>query len=93
MEDQNRIQDPLLAPIHLVSKFTKREEIIEHMNAAINMHLKEKKNIILAYRSPELIGKRNSTAKDIAEANKKAIKDGDVDFMTWAPDVLALQLF
>ena len=93
MEDQNRIQDPLLAPIHLVSKFTKREEIIEHMNAAINMHLKEKKNIILAYRSPELIGKRNSTAKDIAEANKKAIKDGDVDFITWAPDVLALQLF
>ena len=93
MEVQNRIQDPLLAPIHLVSKFTKREEIIEHMNAAINMHLKEKKNIILAYRSPELIGKRNSTAKDIAEANKKAIKDGDVDFMTWAPDVLALQLF
>ena len=93
MEVQNRIQDPLLAPIHLVSKFTKRDEIIEHMNAAINMHLKEKKNIILAYRSPELIGKRNSTAKDIAEANKKAIKDGDVDFMTWAPDVLALQLF
>ena len=93
MEDQNRIQDPLLAPIHLVSKFTKREEIIEHMNAAINMHLKEKKNIILAYRSPELIGKRNSTAKDIANANKKAVKDGDVDFMTWAPDVLALQLF
>lgn len=93
MEDQNRIQDPLLAPIHLVSKFTKRDEIIEHMNAAINMHLKEKKNIILAYRSPELIGKRNSTAKDIANANKKAVKDGDVDFMTWAPDVLALQLF
>lgn len=93
MESNDRIQDPLLAPIHLVSKFTKREEIIEHMNAAINMHLKEKKNIILAYRSPELIGKRNSTAKDIAEANKKAIKDGDVDFMTWAPDVLALQLF
>ena len=93
MEVQNRIQDPLLAPIHLVSKFTKRDEIIEHMNAAINMHLKEKKNIILAYRSPELIGKRNSTAKDIAEANKKAIKDGDVEFMTWAPDVLALQLF
>ena len=93
MEDQNRIQDPLLAPIHLVSKFTKREEIIEHMNAAIAMHLKEKKNIILAYRSPELIGKRNSTAKDIANANKKAVKDGDVDFMTWAPDVLALQLF
>lgn len=93
MESNDRIQDPLLAPIHLVSKFTKREEIIEHMNLAINMHLKEKKNIILAYRSPELIGKRNSTAKDIAEANKKAIKDGDVDFMTWAPDVLALQLF
>ena len=93
MEDQNRIQDPLLAPIHLVSKFTKRDEIIEHMNAAINMHLKEKKNIILAYRSPELIGKRNSTAKDIANANKKAVKDGDVDFITWAPDVLALQLF
>ena len=93
MEVQNRIQDPLLAPIHLVSKFTKREEIIEHMNAAINMHLKEKKNIILAYRSPELIGKRNSTAKDIADANKKAVKDGDVEFMTWAPDVLALQLF
>lgn len=93
MEIQNRIQDPLLAPIHLVSKFTKRDEIIEHMNAAIAMHLKEKKNIILAYRSPELIGKRNSTAKDIAEANKKAVKDGDVDFMTWAPDVLALQLF
>ena len=93
MEVQNRIQDPLLAPIHLVSKFTKRDEIIEHMNAAINMHLKEKKNIILAYRSPELIGKRNSTAKDIADANKKAVKDGDVEFMTWAPDVLALQLF
>ena len=93
MKVQNRIQDPLLAPIHLVSKFTKREEIIEHMNAAINMHLKEKKNIILAYRSPELIGKRNSTAKDIADANRKAVKDGDVNFMTWAPDVLALQLF
>ena len=93
MEVQNRIQDPLLAPIHLVSKFTKRDEIIEHMNAAINMHLKEKKNIILAYRSPELIGKRNSTAKDIADANRKAVKDGDVEFMTWAPDVLALQLF
>ena len=93
MEIQNRIQDPLLAPIHLVSKFTKRDEIIEHMNAAIAMHLKEKKNIILAYRSPELIGKRNSTAKDIADANRKAVKDGDVDFMTWAPDVLALQLF
>ena len=93
MEIQNRIQDPLLAPIHLVSKFTKRDEIIEHMNAAIAMHLKEKKNIILAYRSPELIGKRNSTAKDIANANRKAVKDGDVDFMTWAPDVLALQLF
>ena len=93
MESNDRIQDPLLAPIHLVSKFTKREEIIEHMNAAINMHLKEKKNIILAYRSPELIGKRNSTAKDIADANKKAVKNGDVEFMTWAPDVLALQLF
>ena len=93
MEIQNRIQDPLLAPIHLVSKFTKRDDIIEHMNAAIAMHLKEKKNIILAYRSPELIGKRNSTAKDIADANRKAVKDGDVDFMTWAPDVLALQLF
>ena len=93
MESNDRIQDPLLAPIHLVSKFTKREEIIEHMNAAINMHLKEKKNIILAYRSPELIGKRNSTDKDIAEANKKAVKDGDVEFMTWTPDVLALQLF
>ena len=93
MESNDRIQDPLLAPIHLVSKFTKREEIIEHMNAAINMHLKEKKNIILAYRSPELIGKRNSTAKDIADANRKAVKDGDVEFMTWAPDVLALQLF
>ena len=93
MEVQNRIQDPLLAPIHLVSKFTKRDEIIEHMNAAIAMHLQQKKNIILAYRSPELIGKRNSTAKDIADANKKAVKDGDVEFMTWAPDVLALQLF
>ena len=93
MEIQNRIQDPLLAPIHLISKFTKREEIIEHMNVAIAMHLKEKKNIILAYRSSELIGKRNSTAKDIADANKKAVKDGDVEFMTWAPDVLALQLF
>lgn len=93
MESNDKIKDPLLAPIHLVSKFTKREEIIEHMNAAINMHLKEKKNIILAYRSPELIGKRNSTAKDIANANRKAVKDGDVDFMTWAPDVLALQLF
>ena len=93
MESNGRIKDPLLAPIHLVSKFTKREEIIEHMNAAINMHLKEKKNIILAYRSPELIGKRNSTAKDIADANRKAVKDGNVDFMTWAPDVLALQLF
>ena len=93
MESNDRIQDPLLAPIHLVSKFTKRDEIIEHMNAAINMHLKEKKNIILAYRSPELIGKRNSTAKDIADANRKAVKDGDVEFMTWAPDVLALQLF
>ena len=93
MESNDKIKDPLLAPIHLVSKFTKREEIIEHMNAAIAMHLQQKKNIILAYRSPELIGKRNSTAKDIAEANKKAIKDGDVDFMTWAPDVLALQLF
>lgn len=93
MEIQNRIQDPLLAPIHLVSKFKKIDEIIEHMNAAIHMHLKEKKNIILAYRSSELIGKRNSTAKDIADANKKAVKDGDVEFMTWAPDVLALQLF
>ena len=93
MESNDKIKDPLLAPIHLVSKFTKRDEIIEHMNAAINMHLKEKKNIILAYRSPELIGKRNSTAKDIADANMKAVKDGDVDFMTWAPDVLALQLF
>ena len=93
MESNDKIKDPLLAPIHLISKFTKREEIIEHMNAAIAMHLKEKKNIILAYRSPELIGKRNSTAKDIADANRKAVKDGDVDFMTWAPDVLALQLF
>ena len=93
MESNDRIQDPLLAPIHLVSKFTKREEIIEHMNAAIAMHLQQKKNIILAYRSPELIGKRNSTAKDIADANKKAVKNGDVEFMTWAPDVLALQLF
>ena len=93
MEVYNRIQDPLLAPIHLVSKLSKSAEIIEHMNAAINMHLKEKKNIILAYRSPELIGKRNSTAKDIADANKKAVKDGDVEFMTWSPDVLALQLF
>ena len=93
MENNDRIKDPLLAPIHLVSKFTKREEIIEHMNAAIAMHLQQKKNIILAYRSSELIGKRNSTVKDIAEANKKAVKDGDVDFMTWAPDVLALQLF
>ena len=93
MESNDKIKDPLLAPIQLVSKFTKREEIIEHMNAAINMHLKEKKNNILAYRSPELIGKRNSTAKDIADANKKAVKNGDVEFMTWAPDVLALQLF
>ena len=93
MESNDKIKDPLLAPIHLVSKFTKREEIIEHMNAAIAMHLQPKKNIILAYRSSELIGKRNSMAKDIAEANKKAVKDGDVDFMTWAPDVLALQLF
>ena len=93
MESNDKIKDPLLAPIHLVSKFTKREEIIEHMNAAIHMHLKEKKNIILAYRSPELIGKRNSTAKDIADANRKAVKDGDVEFITWAPDVLALQLF
>ena len=93
MESNDRIQDPLLAPIHLVSKFTKREEIIAHMNAAIAMHLQQKKNIILAYRSPELIGKRNSTAKDIADANKKAVKNGDVEFMTWAPDVLALQLF
>ena len=93
MESNDRIQDPLLAPIHLVSKFTKREEIIEHMNAAIAMHLQQKKNIILEYRSSELIGKRNSTAKDIADANKKAVKDGDVEFMTWAPDVLELQLF
>ena len=93
MEDQNRIQDPLLAPIHLVSKFTKREEIIEHMNAAIAMHLQQKKNIILAYRSPEFVGKRNEIANYVAAANKKAVKDGDVEFMTWAPDVLALQLF
>ena len=93
MEDQNRIQDPLLAPIHLVSKFTKREEIIEHMNAAIAMHLQQKKNIILAYRSPEFVGKRNEIANYVAGANKKAVKDGDVEFMTWAPDVLALQLF
>lgn len=93
METQNRIQDPLLAPIHLVSKFKKMGEIIEHMNAAINMHLKEKKNIILAYRSPEFIGKRNEIARCITEANKKAVKDGDVEFITWAPDVLALQLF
>ena len=93
MESNDKIKDPLLAPIHLVSKFTKREEIIEHMNAAIAMHLQQKKNIILAYRSSELIGKRNSTAKDIADANRKAVKDGDVDFITWAPDVLALQLF
>ena len=93
MESNDKIKDPLLAPIHLVSKIKKRDEIIEHMNAAINMHLKEKKNIILAYRSPELIGKRNSTAKDIADANRKAVKDGDVEFMTWAPDVVALQLF
>ena len=93
MEDQNRIQDPLLAPIHLVSKFTKREEIIEHMNAAIAMHLQQKKNIILAYRSPEFVGKRNEIANSVAAANKKAVKDGDVEFMTWAPDVLALQLF
>ena len=93
MEDQNRIQDPLLAPIHLVSKFTKREEIIEHMNAAIAMHLQQKKNIILAYRSPEFVGKRNEIANYVADANKKAVKDGDVEFITWAPDVLALQLF
>lgn len=93
MESNDKIKDPLLAPIHLVSKFTKRDEIIEHMNAAINMHLKEKKNIILAYRSPELIGKRNEIARCITEANKKAVKDGDIEFMTWAPDVLALQLF
>ena len=93
MESNDRIQDPLLAPIHLVSKFTKRDEIIEHMNAAIHMHLKEKKNIILAYRSPEFIGKRNEIARCITNANRKAVKDGDVDFMTWAPDVLALQLF
>ena len=32
-------------------------------------------------------------AKVIANANRKAVKDGDVDFITWAPDVLALQLF
>ena len=93
MEVQNRIQDPLLAPIHLVSKFTKREEIIEHMNAAIAMHLQQKKNIILAYRSPEFVGKRNEIANYVADANKKAVKNGDVEFMTWAPDVLALQLF
>ena len=93
MEDQNRIQDPLLAPIHLVSKFTKREEIIEHMNAAIAMHLQQKKNIILAYRSPEFVGKRNEIANYVADANKKAVKNGDIEFMTWAPDVLALQLF
>ena len=49
MESNDRIQDPLLAPIHLVSKFTKREEIIEHMNAAIAMHLQQKKNIILLF--------------------------------------------
>ena len=93
MEDQNRIQDPLLAPIHLVSKFTKREEIIEHMNAAIAMHLQQKKNIILAYRSPEFVGKRSEIANYVVDANKKAVKDGDVEFITWAPDVLALQLF
>lgn len=93
METQNRIQDPLLAPIHLVSKFKKLDDIIEHMNAAISMHLKEKKNIVLAYRSTELIGKRDKIASCIANANKKAVKDGDVEFMTWAPDVLALQLF
>ena len=93
MEVQNRIQDPLLAPIHLVSKFTKREEIIDHMNAAIHMHLKEKKNIILAYRSPEFVGKRNEIANYVADANNKAVKNGDVEFMTWATDVLALQLF
>ena len=93
MESNDKIKDPLLAPLHLVSKFTKRDEIIEHMNAAINMHLKEKKNIILAYRSQEFIGKRNEIASCIVDANKKAVKDGDVEFMTWAPDVLALQLF
>ena len=93
MESNDKIKDPLLAPIHLVSKFTKRDEIIEHMNAAIHMHLKEKKNIILAYRSQEFIGKRNEIASCIVDANKKAVKDGDVEFMTWAPDVLALQLF
>lgn len=93
MESNDKIKDPVLAPIHLVSKFTKRDEIIEHMNAAINMHLKEKKNIILAYRSPELIGKRNEIANYVADVNKKAVKNGDVEFMTWAPDVLALQLF
>ena len=93
MESNDKIKDPLLAPIHLVSKFTKREEIIEHMNAAINMHLKEKKNIILAYRSPEFVGKRSEITNCVADANKKAVKNGDVEFMTWAPDVLALQLF
>ena len=93
MESNDRIQDPLLAPIHLVSKFKKMDEIIEHMNAVIHMHLKEKKNIILAYRSPEFIGKRNEIARCITNANRKAVKDGDVDFITWAPDVLALQLF
>ena len=93
MEVQNRIQDPLLAPIHLVSKFTKRDEIIEHMNAAIAMHLQQKKNIILAYRSPEFVGIRSELANCVADANKKAVKDGDVEFITWAPDVLALQLF
>ena len=93
MESNDKIKDPLLAPIHLVSKFTKREEIIEHMNAAIAMHLQQKKNIILAYRSQEFIGKRNEIASCIVDANKKAVKNGDVEFMTWAPDVLALQLF
>ena len=93
MEVQNRIQDPLLAPIHFISKFKKMDEIIKHMNAAITMHLKEKKNIILAYRSPEFVGKQNEIARCITNANRKAVKDGDVDFITWAPDVLALQLF
>ena len=93
MESNDKIQDPLLAPIHLISKFKKMDEIIEHMNAAIAMHLKEKKNIILAYRAPEFVGKRSEIASCIADANKKAVKDGDVEFMTSAPDVLALQLF
>ena len=93
MESNDKIKDPLLAPIHIVSKLTKRDEIIEHMNAAIAMHLQQKKNIILAYRSPEFVGKRNEIANYVADANKKAVKNGDVEFMTWAPDVLALQLF